>query len=70
MIDVRSKKCITCNLKHLIFNYPNEQNPLYCKYCKSCGMIDIKHEKCITCNKVRAYFNCPHYNVEIVKHVV
>lgn len=46
MVDVKNKKCITCNKKIPNFNYPNEKTPLYCGDCKKDNMIDINHPKC------------------------
>ena len=50
MIDIRSAKCIICNLKDGGYNYPNEKQRIYCKYCKRCGMVDVKNKKCISCH--------------------
>ena len=44
MIDVKSKKCISCNLKHPRFNYPNEKQIIYRNDCNKCGMVDIKNK--------------------------
>ena len=57
MIDIKNKKCITCNIKRSNFNYVNESKALYCSDCKLDDMIDIKHKKCITCNFKRPIFN-------------
>jgi hypothetical protein len=57
MIDIISKKCITCNDKQPVFNYKDEKNALYCGYCKLTDMIDIKNKKCITCNDKHPNFN-------------
>jgi len=59
MVDVKNKKCITCNKKQPFINYPNEKIPLYCGDCKLEGMVDINHKKCITCNKKIPVFNYP-----------
>ena len=61
MIDIKSKKCIKCNIKQPIFNYINEKNALYCKDCKLNNMIDIKNKKCIKCKNKQPNFN---YNEE------
>ena len=58
MVDVSSKKCITCNLKQPCFNYPNEKQPLYCNNCKQCGMDNIRDKKYIACN-LKPSFNYP-----------
>jgi uncharacterized protein YajQ (UPF0234 family) len=57
MIDIKSKKCIKCNIKRPNFNYTNELKALYCADCKLDNMIDIKHKKCIKCNIKRPTFN-------------
>jgi len=59
MIDVKSPKCITCNLKIPLFNHPTESKGLYCGDCKLPNMIDVKNPKCITCNLKRPLFNHP-----------
>jgi hypothetical protein len=31
MIDIKSKKCIKCNMRQPTFNYENESEAKYCK---------------------------------------
>ena len=50
MVDIISKKCITCNITRSNFNYSNESKALYCGDCKLNDMIDIKSKKCNNCN--------------------
>jgi hypothetical protein len=50
MVDIKSKKCISCNIKYPSFNYENETKPLYCSSCKLPDMVDIKNKKCLSCN--------------------
>ena len=57
MIDIKSKKCIKCNIKRPNFNYKDESKPLYCGNCKLDNMINIKSKKCITCNIKIPNFN-------------
>ena len=57
MVDIKSKKCIKCNIKIPIFNYINEKIALYCGDCKLENMIDIKNKKCIKCNDKTPNFN-------------
>ena len=59
MIDVKSKRCIKCNLKQPIYNLPTESKGLYCGDCKLPDMIDVKHPRCIKCNLKRPNFNNP-----------
>ena len=51
MTDIKSKKCIKCNIKQPIFNYKYEKSALYCGNCKLKNMIDIKSKKCIKSKK-------------------
>ena len=57
MINIKSKKCITCNIKRPSFNYKNEKILLYCRDCKLNDMIDISHKKCIynECDKIPSF---------------
>ena len=57
MVDIKSKKCIKCNIKRPSFNYKNEKKALYCSDCKLNDMFDIKNKKCIKCNNKRSNFN-------------
>ena len=59
MVDVKSKKCITCKIKQPVFNNPNKTKALYCAKCALPGMVDIKNKKCITCKIKRPVFNNP-----------
>ena len=54
MLDIRTKECITCNLKIPCYNYPNEKQPFYCNDFKKSGMVDISHKEYINCNLSRA----------------
>ena len=58
MINVKSPKCLKCNSKEPIFNYPNEK-PKYCGDCKDVGMINVKSPKCLKCNSKEPIFNYP-----------
>jgi uncharacterized protein YajQ (UPF0234 family) len=57
MVDIKHKKCITCNIKRPNFNYKNELKGLYCNDCKLPDMVDIINKKCITCNIKQPNFN-------------
>ena len=57
MVDIKSPKCITCNLKRPHFNLATESKALYCGDCKKPDMVDIKSPKCITCNLKRPNYN-------------
>jgi uncharacterized protein YajQ (UPF0234 family) len=57
MIDIKSKKCINCNIKQPVFNYDGEKNAIYCGDCKLHNTIDIKSKKCIGCNIKQPIFN-------------
>jgi hypothetical protein len=57
MVDIKSKKCIKCNIKIPIFKYKDEKKALYCKGCSTPDMIDIKNKKCIKCNDKIPNFN-------------
>ena len=46
MIDIRSKRCIECDVI-AIFNIVGEKNGLYCAKHKIDGMIDVKNKACI-----------------------
>ena len=59
MIDIKSRKCITCKIKQPAFNKIGETKALYCKDCAEPNMIDIKSRKCITCKKTRASYGIP-----------
>ena len=48
MIDIKSKKCIICNIKQPVFNYNDKKEALYCGNCKLYNMINIKSKKCKT----------------------
>lgn len=54
MIDIKNKKCITCNNKRPSFNYKNEKNALYCADCKLTDMINIKDKMCQLCNLIQS----------------
>ena len=69
MIDIRSRKCITCNKKHPTFNYPDEEKPLFCSSCKLENMVDVKNKKCVTCKLKQPSFNYPNENQYIVLFV-
>jgi hypothetical protein len=59
MIDIKSSKCIICNITQASYNYPNKTKKEYCSKCKLNGMVDIhnKNKKCITCNIKISSFN-------------
>ena len=44
MVDIKDRKCVTCNVKVPCFNYPNEKQAFYCASCKSENMVDTKLE--------------------------
>jgi len=46
MIDIRSKRCIECDVI-ATFNIVGEKNGLYCAKHKIDGMIDVKNKACI-----------------------
>lgn len=48
MVDIKSKKCITCNITRPTFNSPGKTVALYCNGCALPGMVDIKSKKCKT----------------------
>ena len=52
MVDIKSKKCIECNIKRPVFNYKSELTALYCNDCKLTDMINIISKKCKLCNLV------------------
>ena len=58
MINVKNKKCITCNKHQPCYNLP-ELKPLYCTNCKEDDMINVKDKMCVTCNETRPSFNLP-----------
>jgi hypothetical protein len=60
MVDLKNKKCISCNKTQPNFGYENDNTPTYCSKCKLKGMIDLKNKKCISCNKIRA--SCSYEN--------
>ena len=41
MIDIKSKKCIACNIRQPYYNYTNEKQAFYCNAFKKCGMVNI-----------------------------
>ena len=43
MVNIIDKRCIACNSKIPIYNYPNEKQALYCCSCKLDDMIDVKN---------------------------
>jgi hypothetical protein len=66
MIDVKSKKCITCKElnvdipKRAVYNFSTEKIPKYCRdHILNEEMIDLNCKKCITCKIGRASYNYP-----------
>ena len=57
MINIASKKCVSCLKTQANFNKPDEKTALYCGKCKLEGMICITAKRCITCLKSCATFN-------------
>jgi hypothetical protein len=57
MVDVKSKKCITCKKLYPNFNYAGKKSPEYCSSCKDPSMINITCNKCIICKKKQPNFN-------------
>ena len=43
MINVKNKRCITCNIQKAIYNLPKETKALYCSECKTSVMINIRN---------------------------
>jgi len=56
MIDVKNKKCITCNKHQPRFN-KSGLKPLYCVNCKNDDMVDVGNKMCFDCNKNHPSFN-------------
>jgi hypothetical protein len=46
MEDVKNARCITCNDKRPLYNYPTEKRPLYCRECSLPNMEDVRNPKC------------------------
>jgi hypothetical protein len=60
MINVKSKKCIICNIIYPSFNYSNEKTPLYCHGCKLDNMINVINKKCFKCHTKFPSYNYQH----------
>jgi len=59
MINVKSSRCIKCNLIQPNYNLPTESKGLYCSNCKLPDMIDVVNPKCIECKLIQPYYNLP-----------
>ena len=57
MVDVVNIKCVTCQVTRPIFNYSNENKPMYCKNCKLENMVDVRSKKCVNCNSKQPILN-------------
>jgi hypothetical protein len=58
MVDVLSRKCITCKVKIPNFNKEGETVGLYCSGCALPNMVDVLSRKCSKCS-TRASYGMP-----------
>jgi predicted GIY-YIG superfamily endonuclease len=63
MINVRSPKCVKCNINLPIYNYKDMKHE-YCSKCKENDMIDTRTKKCADtlCDK-QARYNFPDHKI-------
>jgi len=56
MINVRSPKCVECNIHIPVYNYQGLKH-IYCAHCKKNGMVDTRSKKCddLNCDKQARY---------------